>query len=55
MYEIGDTVANGGFFARDVHHVQYVDNVGGDYTMDLMPGRMYLDFPNKDQEGQPVQ
>lgn len=55
MYEIGDTVANGGFDARDVHHAQYVDNRGGDFQLDLMSGRQYLDFPYKDNTGTPTQ
>jgi len=50
MYEL-NTLGN----VRDVHHAQYVDNVGGDFPLDLMPGRTYLDFPVKDTEGVPTQ
>lgn len=50
LYELS-TLGN----VRDVHHAQYVDNVGGDYPLDLMAGRTYLDFPAKDTLGNPTQ
>lgn len=48
MYEL-----NAANLVRDVHHVYYRDNSGGEYPLDLLPGRTYLDFPQKDMEGQP--